>query len=317
MTDVDITVVVPTLDRPDDLARCLDGVAAQRFAPAEIVVVIQAHDDASRAVADRYGARVAVVDKPGLAAAIEQGIAAARTGVVAFIDDDAVPRAGWVARIAGAYAEDPRLGFLGGRDNVDGDADAGAASLPVGLLRRGTLHGNHHLGKGPMRPADHVKGANMSFRTRAVRGLPLGDLVAGGGAQAGNELFLSFCAKRRGYEGAYDPAVVVDHYPATRAQGDERDRFSRERTRLDTRNALAAIRAFLPWWQGALYATRMVVIGHRKHPGMVVAVLNRLQRVPDGGYLSANLRGVADGWRDGGRIRRDVARTAAPAAAHA
>ncbi|WP_062530231.1 glycosyltransferase family A protein [Demequina rhizosphaerae] len=306
MTAPEATVVIPTLERPDDLTRCLEGIAQQTAPPAEVVVVIQDHDDRSRAVAARFGARTAVVDRPGLAAALARGIAAVDTPVIAFIDDDAVPRTCWLRRIVEAYEAQPDLGFIGGRDNVDGDEEAGDEALEVGRIRLGRLSGNHHLGKGGPRPADHVKGANMSFRTEAVRGLPLGDLVAGTGAQAGNELFLSFCAKSRGFVGAYDPAIMVDHYPAKRAEGDERDRFSPERTRLDTRNALAAIRTFLPMGTAMLYAARMSLVGHRKHPGLVAAALNKVQRYPGAGYLGANLKGVADGWREGGELRRSI-----------
>jgi len=93
------TVVVPTRDRPDDLARLLESLAAQTTErPFEIVVV----DDGSRppvtlnALGDRLDARVVARGGDGPAAARNAGAAAARGGYLLFTDDDTEVAPTWV-----------------------------------------------------------------------------------------------------------------------------------------------------------------------------------------------------------------------------
>ena len=151
-------------------------------------MVCRNDDTRSQAIAGQFGAIVAVVNQAGLAAAVETGISAVQADIAAFVDDDARPLADWSHRIVQHFANNDMLAFLGGRDNVHGDREAGSPSLQVGKLRRGKLVGNHHLGKGDARPATLVKGANMALKVSVVRGLPIGRLVTGSGAQRGNEL---------------------------------------------------------------------------------------------------------------------------------
>src|SRR5690606_10167031 len=130
-------------------------IAEQSDLPDECLVIAQQQDRATQDVAIERGVRLVLVDKPGLAYAIESGVAAATTEVIAFVDDDAEAFPDWTERIRAAYAENPKLGLFGGRDNVDADRTSGDEGLIVGRVRRGKIIGNHHLGKGPAREVDH------------------------------------------------------------------------------------------------------------------------------------------------------------------
>ena len=55
MTLPTVSVAVPTLDRPDDLRRCLESIVAGGSAPLEVLVIDQSADDASRAVVEAIG----------------------------------------------------------------------------------------------------------------------------------------------------------------------------------------------------------------------------------------------------------------------
>ncbi len=57
-----VTVVVPSYRRPDDLARCLSGLAAQEPAPHETLVVLREDDLECRSVATEQGGTVRIVD---------------------------------------------------------------------------------------------------------------------------------------------------------------------------------------------------------------------------------------------------------------
>ena len=108
----------------------------------------------SDAVAERLGEVIeVVVSAPGHLAALEAGAAAATGDIIAFTDDDAVPRREWLRRALTHFA-DPRVGGVGGRDLVaTGDHDPTA--FVVGRIGRwGKVIGNHHVGIGPARPVD-------------------------------------------------------------------------------------------------------------------------------------------------------------------
>ncbi len=116
-----VTVVIPTVGRPEFLVPCIEGIVAGTFQDFEIVIVDQSKDDRSRSeVARRWGGDPRVryhhSDVTGAARARNFGFERARGEVVAFIDDDAVPVPGWL----GAYADgfrtlSPPVGMIGGR----------------------------------------------------------------------------------------------------------------------------------------------------------------------------------------------------------
>lgn len=94
------TVVVPTRDRPDRLARCLVALDAQMEPAMEVVVVDDASLDEGAvvdAVGDRHRVRIVRSTGAGPAAARNLGAALARGDVVCFTDDDCRPGPGWVA----------------------------------------------------------------------------------------------------------------------------------------------------------------------------------------------------------------------------
>ncbi|WP_423917948.1 glycosyltransferase family 2 protein [Frigoribacterium sp. 2-23] len=267
-----VTVAVASAGRPSILRDCLAAIAAQSSSPDETIVVAQTTDKETQTVAEDFGVRLVLVQKPGLALAIQAAIEAACSDVVAFVDDDAQAFPDWVKRIRGTYAGNDDLGFVGGRDNVNADRNSGSENLVVGLLVRGRIIGNHHLGKGSARPAQIAKGANMSVRRAPAKNLDLARLVAGEGAQANNELLLTFGILSQGYRGLYDPSIQVDHFPASRPVGDERLTYDRHRTRIMKLNESAAVALNFSRHEIAIYVLRSVLIGSRINCGFAALV---------------------------------------------
>jgi glycosyltransferase involved in cell wall biosynthesis len=84
----ELTIVIPTKDRPQLLARAVDSALAQRDADVEVVVVDD-HSVTPVALDERHGLRVLRMPEPsGGAAARNAGTAAARAPFVAYLDDD-------------------------------------------------------------------------------------------------------------------------------------------------------------------------------------------------------------------------------------
>ncbi|MGI8622849.1 MAG: glycosyltransferase [Solirubrobacteraceae bacterium] len=216
-------MVVPSYRRPVALAQCLRGLAAQADPADEVVVVHRPDDHETIAVVDSspVGLRtLRAVHEPGVVAAMAVGCSAVRAGVVAFCDDDAIPRPDWIAAIRAAFRH-ARLGALGGRDRLGPPHPVYPPTESVGLIGGwGRLTGEHHRGAGNPRGVDVLKAVNMAFRAEALA-FPTG--LRGEGAQVHFELSMCLWARERGWDVVYDPELVVDHHPQQRFDDDRRD----------------------------------------------------------------------------------------------
>jgi glycosyltransferase involved in cell wall biosynthesis len=120
-----VSVVVPTYRRPELLMRCLRALAAQTLpAPAyEIIVVDDGRCDTTRTVVLALAQEPALpafrylrpTGTQGPAAARNAGWREARGEIVAFTDDDTVPRSDWLALGATALIAHPNWAGLAGR----------------------------------------------------------------------------------------------------------------------------------------------------------------------------------------------------------
>ena len=108
-----ISVVIPHLNQPAMLGRCLDSLAAGQRRPDEVLVVDNGSTELPHAVCDRPGVRLLQEAEPGPGPARNRGVAAARGDVVAFIDADCLADPGWLAAAEAALV-DPAAGILGG-----------------------------------------------------------------------------------------------------------------------------------------------------------------------------------------------------------
>jgi GT2 family glycosyltransferase len=215
------TIVICTHDREALLGRAVEGAVAEaRTSDADVLVVDNASADGTAALlrdlSRRHGPVLRVSGEPrlGLSAARNRGLADADAPVAAFLDDDAVPRPGWLAALLRPYA-DPRVACVGGRIRLHFPARPPAWLTPE-------LHAAFSafdLGEAPLRlrygEHDYPYGANISFRVETARALggfstrlgPLGrvDLVH-------DETDLCYRLDRAGHEVRYVPDAVVDHW---------------------------------------------------------------------------------------------------------
>src|ERR1700712_688245 len=111
------SIIVPTRERAGYLDVALASIAPQAAAAgAEMVVVDDGPDPATREAALRHGARYVAHDAPrGPNAARNTGIAAARGELLVSVDDDVAVRPGWLAALLHAErAAEPDVGVLTG-----------------------------------------------------------------------------------------------------------------------------------------------------------------------------------------------------------
>jgi GT2 family glycosyltransferase len=311
MPELSTSVVLASWQRPAALLRCLDGLRAQALEPAEVVVAIRQEDSDSSAALSGYTwprVRTILVSSPGAVAARNAAIAASSADVIAFIDDDAVPRPDWTQRLVAHYA-DPRVGAVGGRDFVyhDGVLEEGEEPVVGRVLPYGRFVGFHHLGHGAPREVDLLKGANMSVRAEALAGRGFDPELRGDGAEHHEDWTLSLRVKRNGWRVIFDPAANVDHYEAARAGGDPRVRPSGSALSHRVHNQTYAAVRYLPWPRAFAHVVFVLLVGTTVGPGLAQG-LRHLSRSGDvrntGVMLAASLRGRLSGVLRGLRGRR-------------
>jgi len=116
-----ISVVVPHLNEPDDLARCLGALAAQRGdgIDFEVIVVDNGSREPPIAVCARFErVRLVVERTPGPGPARSRGAAEAQAPVVAFIDADCLAQPGWIRGIADYLGAHPEVDVLAGHVGI-------------------------------------------------------------------------------------------------------------------------------------------------------------------------------------------------------
>ena len=90
-----------------------------------------------------------------------------------------------------------------------------------------------------------------------------------------------------GWDLLYDPAIVVDHYPAQRFGEDQRVGRPLPALQNEVYNETRALLRNLPAWRGAITLCYGVAIGTRLAPGLVTALERRLRGERVGPRLAA------------------------------
>ena len=241
MDDVSVIICVYTEDRWDDLLAAVDSALKQSLPPAEVIVVV----DHNPRLLLRLRARMAGTEgvtvlanarTRGLSGGRNTGLARARSGIVAFLDDDAVAERDWLRWFADGFAEPEVMGVGGltvpvwasGRrpgwypEEFDWVHGATYRGMPTGRARvRNVLGGNAAFRRSAFDVAGEFspgigRGADAGRTGRAMR--PLG----------GEETELCIRIHQRCPDSVFlfdDRSVIHHKVPA------ERERFGYFRTR--------------------------------------------------------------------------------------
>jgi GT2 family glycosyltransferase len=282
---MDITVIVPTYKRPDDLRRCLDALKRQTLPAARINVIRRDIDAATEAMLAAYDAgalplQVHIVTVTGVVAALNLGLEHAFGEAVAMTDDDAAPHPDWLERIAAHFQADPRLGGVGGRDRIfQGERkDDWPPQTRVGVSTwYGRVYGNHNCGTGPAREVEALKGVCMAFRRAAIGALRFDRRLRGVGAQVANESLFGGAIRRAGWTLVYDPMVLVDHYPSVRPDSDQRNQIDRGALFDLVHNATLGHLEYMPWQRTLALLLYQLAWGSRMTPGLAAAAVYALR----------------------------------------
>jgi O-antigen biosynthesis protein len=279
-----VSVVVCTRDRPDQIKKCLNRLTGQKYPRYEVVVVDNAPtSDALRdVVEDQAGGeaefRYCVEPRPGLSWARNAGVVAAKSDIIAFLDDDDEPDEYWLAGIAEGFARNDRIGCVSGivlPARLDNAVEQYFEQIGGHSKGRGFVRDTFSK-SGPQSPLYPLPpfgvGANMAFRREVLDRIGGFDTALGAGTPtAGGEDTLALTlVLLSDYEIAYEPAALMWHHH---------------------RQDMASLNRQLHGYSVGLTAFYAALL--RRRPGTLFGLLKLLPSA--GGYLTARRKGDSAG----------------------
>lgn len=253
------TIVIPTFENLDLTRQCLGAIAmTTQLGTFELVVVDNGSRDGTREYlreqeADGRLRAVLNDENLGFAHACNQGAALARGDYVLFLNNDTIPRAGWLAALVDAAEADPEIGVLGSK-LLYADGRVQHAGVVCGE-REGDPFPYHvylcqpadapHVSR--QRELQMVTGACLAIRRELFERVGGFDEAYWNGHE---DLDLCLKARAAGAKVVYCPASVVTHLESRTKQllGMEQFHYAKG---ADTPEARGR-RRFLERWRGTL-----------------------------------------------------------------
>jgi glycosyltransferase involved in cell wall biosynthesis len=198
-----VSVVIPAYNEENQIAGCLESVAAISHDGFEVIVVDDNSTDKTVEVASRYPVRVIRrSSRGGIAAARNSGLQAVRGEIVAFVDADCVVDKSWLQLLLSHYT-DSRIAGVGG---VVGTRD----SSFLAKYRNYIAKEQYADSTGPVYGTPCIPGGNSSYRTNVLR--EIGGFDPASARPIGyEELELGYRLVKNGYLLVGEPRAVVWH----------------------------------------------------------------------------------------------------------
>lgn len=210
------TVAVCTRDRPEDLRRCLRALMQLPDDGQEILIIDNAPStEATRVVVEQCPSiRYVREPRPGLNVARNRALREAQHEVVAFIDDDAAPDAGWLRALVQNF-DDPLVYCVTGLTmplELDAEAQEWHESYSTFVrgFRRRVFDGTSF---NPTAGGQAGSGVNMALRRSVSEKLGPFDeaLDAGTRTRSGGDAEMFSRILSAGYRIVYDPQALNWH----------------------------------------------------------------------------------------------------------
>jgi glycosyltransferase involved in cell wall biosynthesis len=222
-----VSVVIATRNRVAGLSHTLKTILAQDYPRFEIVVVDNnpGNDDTELFIRAQYchDRRVRYVRemRPGLAAAHNAGLAHADGSIIAFTDDDVAADPHWLSELVKDFDLSDDIACVSGLI-FPAELETPAQVWLEQFSRFSKGYKRKLINLREHRPNDRLfpftagqlgSGANMAFRTSALKAMGGFDPATGTGtpAMGGDDLAGFFTTVMQGYTLVYEPAAIVHH----------------------------------------------------------------------------------------------------------
>lgn len=222
--DISVSIVLATLDRPDDLARCLETLHRQDVhRKVEIIVVDNrpASGLTAPVVAQFPGVRLVPESRQGLAYARNAGIRASQGDIIVATDDDVYAPPNWLETLIAPFAHNEVAAVTGNVLPIELETSSQILFEKYGGLGRGFLRknvGSQWFRASRLQPVPTWElgcTANAAFRASIFREPHIGlmDEALGPGMPSGvgEDTYLFYKILKAGCTFAYEPSAIVWH----------------------------------------------------------------------------------------------------------
>jgi glycosyltransferase involved in cell wall biosynthesis len=222
-SDVPVSIVVPTSNRPGDLRRCLESLHAQRSTrPLEIVVVDNRPGQGTAQQVTRDFPMVTVIEESrgGLSYARNAGFLAARGEILVATDDDVVAPPTWIERLVAPFTRPEVAAVTGNVLPLELETEAQCRFEAYGGLGKGfepieVSRDWFAAFRGAVPTWRLGATANAAFRASALHDPAIGmfDEALGAGTPTGcsEDTYLFYRLLKADRTLVYDPSVYVWH----------------------------------------------------------------------------------------------------------
>jgi glycosyltransferase involved in cell wall biosynthesis len=214
----DISAVICTKGRPDLIGQAVGSVLANDHASFELLVIDQSADDSTEQALDGYRddprLRYIHLDRVGLSAAYNTGIASSEASLLAFTDDDCIAPPDWLTAIERAFTRHPDAELLYGQTLTAPELKSDPGVVPELAIRREEKLGKEHGFR------IYGMGANFAMRRSLIDRVGGFDEALGGGGplRSSQDFDFQYRAYRAGAVCLLSPEVWVHHYGVRRGQ---------------------------------------------------------------------------------------------------
>ena len=204
-----VSVVIPTIDEPDELRECFELLSGQTY-NAFCVLVVDSGSGINQSVVEEYSDSLDVtmtsVQKNGLPRARNYAVSRLNdTDIVAFCDPDARPVPKWIDALVAEYANG--VGAVGGPV-----LNPGTSLRPRDTV--GMVHSNGEVVANfdaiERQSVQHLRGTNMSFDIEVLREIGGFDPAYRGTAHF-EDTDATYAVHRAGYDVIYTPDAELEH----------------------------------------------------------------------------------------------------------
>jgi len=210
-----VSVIILNYNGERFISCCLDSVLADDYQPKEILLVDNASNDKSVAMAFEYQDKITIVQNAenfGFPKGCNLGIRVARGDIIVLLNVDTEVREGWLTELIKPMLHDPQVGLTGSK-LLFPDSDliqfAGGTMEPNGLTQH---RGYGQLDNGDYdesKEVEYLTGASVAIRRSVFNRLGLLDE---GFPLYFEDIDFSNRARQAGYKILYQPSSVVYHF---------------------------------------------------------------------------------------------------------
>jgi len=217
-----ISVVMPTINRPQDVERALSSIIHVDYPSWDMMVVDQSDNAQTREIVQRYAAALPQlhyrhVQLKNCSQARNVGIESTSGEILVFLDDDCTVRPDWLTQIVAVLDRHPNAAHgyaavLPPASYSERSTEGYWPSYPtmgeIEIRAKGNLRANIRL------PHLLGMGACMFVRREVTRSVGRFDVHFGGGGRfpSHEDGDYSYRAFRAGFSFVHAPTVIVDHY---------------------------------------------------------------------------------------------------------